>query len=290
MTKVALPYPKGRGPVQALACGWSQNKRSQMGILEKFSLKGKVALATGGAGLYGRQVVSALAESGAKTYVASRNLKTLEVLAEEHRSRGEDVTALELNLAEEISILKLKDEIMDRSGRIDVLVNNAVLRPMKKGFQDDAKTFAESMQVNATGLFIVTRAFGGVMAKQKNGSIINVGSIHGIIGPDPTIYRGTDMSGWAPDYFFHKGGMINFTRFIASYYGSSGVRCNCVSPGGLWTAKMPEAFVRQYSDRTFLGRLANETDLMGAVVFLASDASVYLTGANIPVDGGYTAK
>ncbi len=261
-----------------------------MGILEKFSLKGKVALATGGAGLYGRQVVSALAEAGAKTYIASRNLKALEMLAEEHRSKGEDVIALELDLSKEISILKLRDEIMNRSGRIDVLVNNAVLRPMQKGYRDDARTFAESMQVNATGLFIITRAFGDVMAGQKSGSIINVGSIYGMVAPDPTNYRGTDMDGWGVDYFFHKGGMINFTRFIASYYGSRGIRCNCVSPGGLWTAKMPEAFVRQYSDRTFLGRLANETDLMGAVVFLASDASVYLTGTNIPVDGGYTAK
>ena len=84
--------------------------------------------------------------------------------------------------------------------------------------------------------------------------------------------------------------MINFTRFIASYYGLRNVRCNCISPGGFWTEKMPEAFVRQYSEKTFLERLANETDLKGVIVFLASDASVYITGANIPVDGGYTAK
>jgi NAD(P)-dependent dehydrogenase (short-subunit alcohol dehydrogenase family) len=111
-----------------------------------------------------------------------------------------------------------------------------------------------------------------------------------MVGPDPTIYRGTEMSGWYPDYFFHKGGIINFTRFVASYYGARGVRCNCLSPGGFWTASMPKAFVKQYSDRTFLGRLANESDLMGAVVFLAGNASAYITGTNIPVDGGYTAK
>jgi NAD(P)-dependent dehydrogenase (short-subunit alcohol dehydrogenase family) len=146
------------------------------------------------------------------------------------------------------------------------------------------------MQINATGLFLITRAFGDVMTQKKSGSIINIGSIQGMIAPDPAIYRGTDMSGWVPDYFFHKGGLINFTRFIASYYGEAGIRCNCLSPGGLRTENHPEPFVRQYSERTFLGRLASDTDLMGAVVFFASDASRYITGTNLPVDGGYTAK
>ena len=161
---------------------------------------------------------------------------------------------------------------------------------MKKGYRDDAETFAESMKVNATGLFVITRAFGDLMAEQGSGSIINVGSIQGMIGPDPFIYRGTEMSGWYPDYFFHKGGIINFTRFIASYYGQKNIRCNCISPGGFLTEKMPEAFVRQYSEKTVLGRLASGTDLMGVIIFLASDASAYITGTNIPVDGGYTAK
>ena len=262
-----------------------------MGVLDQFSLDGKVALVTGGAGLYGRQIVAALAEAGAETYMASRNQAALETIAQEHRHRGENVTALQYDQAEEPSILALRDEILGRSGRVDILVNNAVLRPMKKRYADDAAAFALSMRVNATGLFIVTRAFGDAMAERdRGGAIINIGSIQGMIGPDPAIYRGTDMSGFYPDYFFHKGGVINFTRFIASYYGDKGIRCNCLSPGGFQTPAMPEAFVRQYSERTLLGRLANDTDLKGAIVFLASDASLYITGANIPVDAGYTAK
>ena len=261
-----------------------------MGILDTFSLQGKVALVTGGAGLYGRQIVAGLAEAGACTYVAARHVDPLETLAGEHRAQGLDVRAMQYDQGDEASILGLCDTITKQAGRFDILVNNAVLRPMKKGFLDEASTFAESMRVNATGLFIITRAFGNVMAEQGSGSIINIGSIQGMIGTDPTIYRGTTMSGWYPDYFFHKGAIINFTRFIASYYGAKGVRCNCVSPGGFRTPDHPEPFVRQYSDRTFLGRLANSTDLMGIIVFLASDASVYITGANIPVDGGYTAK
>jgi NAD(P)-dependent dehydrogenase (short-subunit alcohol dehydrogenase family) len=261
-----------------------------MGVLDRFSLEGKVALVTGGAGLYGRQILAAVAEAGAKTFVASRDVDALEKLAAEHRKNGDDVTALQYDQSDEASILALRDTIVKKAGRLDVLVNNSVSRPMKKAFKDDASTFAESMRVNATGMFIITRAFGDLMAQQKRGSIINIGSIHGMIAPDPTIYRGTEMTGWYPDYFFHKAGLIGMTRFMASYYGAYNVRCNCVSPGGFLTSKMPEAFVKQYSERTFLGRLANETDLMGVIVFLASDASVYITGANIPVEGGYTQK
>ena len=261
-----------------------------MGCLDMFSLEGRVTLVTGGAGLYGRQIVRGVAEAGAQVYVASRNLEALEALAAKHREEGLDVTALQYDQGEEASILALRDEVVKRSGRCDVLVNNSVARPLKEGFQSPASQFAESMRINGTGLFLITRAFGDVMAEHRSGSIINIASIQGMVGTDPTIYRGTDMSGWGADYFFHKGGMINFTRCVASYYGQYDVRCNCLSPGGYQTGQHPEAFIRQYSDRTFLGRLASDTDLMGAVVFLASDASRYVTGANIPIDGGYTAK
>ena len=259
-----------------------------MNTLETFSLKGKVALITGGAGKYGRQIVAAVAEAGAETYIASRNLDALEAEAAKLREQGCNVTALQLDQSDESSILNVRDTILNKSSKIDILVNNAVSRPMQNGYESDAGTFAESMKVNATGLFMITRAMGDVLT--DGGSIVNIGSMQGMIGPDPTIYEGTNMSGWYPDYFFHKGGMINFTRFIASYYGAKGIRCNCISPGGFRTESTPERFVEQYSRRTFLGRMAGETDLKGIVVFLASDASVYITGTNIPVDGGYTAK
>jgi NAD(P)-dependent dehydrogenase (short-subunit alcohol dehydrogenase family) len=258
-------------------------------VLDSFSLKGKVALVTGGAGLYGRQLVAAVAESGAETYVASRNLAALERLAAEHRAKGENVIALQYDQGDEASVLALRDEIVKRSGRLDVLVNNSVSRPMKEGWDDQVSLFDESMHVNATGLFAITRAFGEVMKGQGSGSIINIGSMMGMVGIENSNYRGTDMHGFYPDYFFHKGGVINFTRFCASYFGRYNVRVNCVSPGGYFN-NQPEAFVRQYSERTQLGRMANDTDLKGVIVFLASDASLYITGANIPVDGGYTAK
>jgi NAD(P)-dependent dehydrogenase (short-subunit alcohol dehydrogenase family) len=230
-----------------------------------------------------------LAEAGATTYIGDIASDAAEKLAERLRGEGYNVTALKYDQGDEASILALRDDVLKRSGRCDILVNGAVLRTMKDCYHSAASTFELSMKVNATGLFIITRAFGDEMAKRGTGSIINIGSIHGLIGTDPSIYKGTDMSGWYPDYFFHKGGMINFTRFIGSYYGRQGVRCNCICPGGYFSGQS-EPFVRQYSERTFLGRMANDTDLMGIVVFLASDASAYLSGAIIPVDGGYVAK
>ena len=259
-----------------------------MNILETFSLKGKVALVTGGAGSYGRQSVQALAEAGARTYIASRNLAALEDLAEEHRALGHDVRALRLDQTDEAYIFAVRDTIVRESGKLHILVNNAVARPVKKGYFDDATAIDESLRVNGTGLILVTRILGEVMA--DGGSIIDIGSMMGLVGVEPSNYRGTDMHGWYPDYFFHKGGMVNLTRFCASYYGPRGIRVNCIHPGGLRSESQPEAFVKNYSERTCLGRLASGTDLMGIVVFLASDASLYVTGTNIPVDGGYSSK
>ena len=259
-----------------------------MTILDTFSLQGKIALLTGGAGLYGRQIARALAEAGATTYIASRDIAGLETVAEELRDEGYDVRAMPLDQGDETSILTLRDAIKADSGRLEILVNNAVARPLKSGYFSEASAIEESMRVNGTGLILITRAMGEIMA--DGGSIVNIGSIMGLVGLEPLNYRGTDMDGWYPDYFFNKGGMTNLTRFQASYYGSRGIRVNCLHPGGYQTPDQVEAFVENYSERTCLGRMANDTDLMGSIVFLASGASRYITGANIPVDGGYTAK
>lgn len=264
-------------------------------ILDSFSLKGKVALITGGAGKYGRQLVEGLSQAGAKTYVASRQLDKLQKLADELNAidnsgsnRNGLVIPLQVDQGDEASILSLKDEILKREKGLDILVNNAVARTMS-GWNDDVSKFEESMRVNATGVFLMTRTFGDIMADAGKGSIINIGSMQGMVGPDGSLYEGLSFHGFVPDYFFHKGGMINLTKFVASYYGPKNVRCNCLSPGGFF-ANQPEEFVERYSKRTFLGRMANDSDLAGIVVFLASDASLYITGTNIPVDGGYTAK
>jgi NAD(P)-dependent dehydrogenase (short-subunit alcohol dehydrogenase family) len=255
--------------------------------MESFSLKGKVALLTGGAGLYGRQLCRALCEAGATVYIASRNLEKLQAEAEKSGA-----AALQLDLDSDESIASVVDEIVKRSGRIDILVNNAVSRCACGEWAENMDCFDRSLHTNASSLFVLTKRVAEIMKKQRSGSIINIGSYMGLLGPDPTNYTGTEMFDFekaSPIYFYEKGGMSNFTRFAASVLGHWNIRVNCIAPGGYFNHQ-PEAFVRQYSANTMLGRLANDEDLKGLLVFLASDASAYITGTVIPADGGYTAK
>jgi NAD(P)-dependent dehydrogenase (short-subunit alcohol dehydrogenase family) len=257
-------------------------------VLETFSLKGKVALVTGGAGLYGRQIVEALAEAGAKTFIASRGIEQLETLALNLRDRGYDVTATQLDLSSDGSIEQLHGDIIEDSHRCDILVNNAVTRSALDGWTHDLEAYDASLRVNASALFKITNLLAQNMKAHNSGSIINIGSMMGNVGIEN--YTGTDMMpNPSPIYFYEKGGMINFTRWAASILGPHNVRVNCLSPGG-YESGQPASFIEKYSARTQLGRMANDTDLKVAIVFLASDASTYLTGTNIPVDGGYTAK
>jgi len=258
-----------------------------MSVLDSFRLAGQVAVVTGGAGLFGRQIVEALAEAGAHVVMASRNVDPLQIVADELTGRGLSASAEPLDQGDPASIRALRDVVLEKRGRVDVLVNNAVLRPMK-GWDDDLDAFRQSMAVNVTGVFEMTRCFGASMAERGAGSIINIGSIQGMVGPAPAIYEGLGM-GSVPDYFIHKGGMLQLTRYAAAELGPAGVRVNTLSPGGFHN-NQPEPFVERYNARTFLGRMANETDLKGAIVFLASDASAYVTGANLAIDGGYTAQ
>ncbi len=258
-----------------------------MNVLDLFSLKGKVAVVTGGAGLYGRQIAEALAEAGAKTFMASRNLEKLEAQARQFRAAGLDVQALRFDQGDETEAQRLLDAVLAAADHVEILINNAVARPMKD-WSDTVAAWAESMRINATGLFAMTSVFGNHMAENAGGSIVNIGSIQGLVGPDFTLYEGLNW-GTPPDYFFHKGGMLQLTRYTASKLGPRGVRCNMVSPGGFFNDQDPR-FVARYNQRTFLGRMAGNADLKGAIVFLASDASAYVTGANLMVDGGYTAK
>jgi len=259
-----------------------------MSVIDSFRLDDKVALVSGGAGLYGKQIVESLAEAGAKVYVASRNRKALDKCVDGWRDLGLDVLAETLDQSSEESIQTLAARIADHVGGVHILINNAVARPVND-WSCSAEAYESSMRTNATGVFLMTRTFGEQMAENGGGSIINIGSIQGMVGPDFTLYEGLDMSA-IPDYFFHKAGMLNLTRYAAAKLGPLGVRVNTISPGGLDAGDTDPQFIRRYAARTFLGRMGNHTDLKGVVVFLASDASAYITGVNIPVDGGYTAK
>lgn len=258
-----------------------------MNVLDLFRLDGKVALVTGGAGLYGTPIAEALAEAGAQVIIASRNLERCRLLAESLRQRGLAVSASQLDLTAKDSILKLRDEIISEFGKIDIVFNNAVARLGGDISSITEEQWEQTMKVNSTGLFLSCKIFGEEMIKRRAGVIVNVASIYGMVGPDFSIYKDLGMTSPA-DYSFAKGGMINLTRYLASYYGRYNIRVNSISPGG-YAPNLPEEFARRYSAKTLLGRMARPDDIKGPAVFLASDASAYITGINLVVDGGWTA-
>ncbi len=256
-------------------------------MTSRLGLEGKVVLLTGGAGIYGRGLAHDLAAAGANVVIASRNRQACEAVVEALRAQGLQAAAESYDQANADSISILCGTILEKWGQIDGLVNNTVSRPMS-GPHGSVDAWEESMKVNATGVFVMHRVFGQVMQARRGGSIVNISSIQGLVGPTLSLYAGTDMEGPPPDYFFHKAGMINLTRYFAAHLGPSGVRVNALVPGG-FESEMTEDFVHRYSQQTYLQRLAHEDDLGGAVIFLLSDASRYITGTHLPVDGGYTA-
>jgi NAD(P)-dependent dehydrogenase (short-subunit alcohol dehydrogenase family) len=255
------------------------------------SLRDKVIIQFGGTGLLGRALVKSLASAGAKLIVASRNRAALQTLAASEQSAGRTVLIEETDIGSEASLHALRDRVLAQHGRIDGIVFNAVSRPMAT-IADDLAIWRESMETNATGFFATCRVFGDAMAKQpEGGSIVNIGSIYGVVGSNPSLYEGTAMT-TSPDYFFHKGGMVNLTRWLASHYGPKKVRVNVVSPGGIYNPGKPQdpTFMERYAKVTMLGRMCLPEEIGGSVIFLLSDSAGYITGINLMVDGGHTAK
>jgi NAD(P)-dependent dehydrogenase (short-subunit alcohol dehydrogenase family) len=252
-----------------------------------FRLDGRVALVTGGAGIYGVHITRALAEAGAHVVIASRNSVQCEEVAGALGEEGLKVSAAALDLGSCESIQTLCEQIVSEFGRLDILFNNAVARAGGDPSTVTEEDWVSAMKVNSTGFFMSCKIFGEQMIEQRSGVIVNISSIYGVVGPNFNIYEGTDLTSPA-NYAFAKGGMINFTRYAASYYGRFGIRVNCISPGGFQTDQ-PEIFIKNYSKQAPLGRMATDDDIKGAAVFLASDASAYITGHNLMVDGGWTA-
>ncbi|MBM3803512.1 MAG: SDR family oxidoreductase [Acidimicrobiia bacterium] len=259
-----------------------------MSVLDKFSLKGRVALVTAGAGpLFGSSISEALAEAGATLITASRSLERNLEFAERLRSEGYDAHGMQLEISDLDSIRRLHDQIIEKHGRLDVLVNSALARVGGSFETQTPDDWLYSAKGDMVGLFAICKAFVQDMVRQRRGSIINISSIYGVVANDPTLYEGTDML-QPPHYNFVKAGMINFTRHIANYYGKKGIRANCISPGGYFD-NQAGPFVSAYCKRVPIGRMLSNEDIKGAVVFLASDASEYVTGINLMVDGGWVA-
>lgn len=255
-----------------------------MNVKELLSLRNKIILVTGGAGLYGSCIVEGMAEADGTVIIASRDLDNIKVTEKKFRERGLDVHAMQVDQANHKSVLALKAAIEKNFGRLDVFVNNAVARPMK-GYEDSIENYAESMRINATGAMDILREMCDFIANIGGGSVINITSMMGMFGPDLSNYEGTSMGNPPPDYFFHRAGLINLTRYLARIYADKNIRVNSVSPGGLFN-NQPERFLQNYCKKVPVGRMANNDDIKGLMVLLASDAGAYINGENILMDGG----
>ncbi len=268
-----------------------------MNTVESFDLNGKVAIVTGAVGLIGQEHCRALAAAGADVVAADLDGAACAELA---TSLPGKALGLALNVTDYASVENLRDQVIEQFGRIDILVNNAAVNDMfenpalaaeQSQFEHYPLTmWQRSLDVNVTGVFICSQVLGSRMAADGGGSIINVASTYGIVAPDQSLYkndRGEQTFYKSAAYPATKGAVISFTRFLAAYWGGKGVRVNTLSPGGVEN-QQDDWFVQNYAERTPLGRMAKATDYQGAVVFLASDASSYMTGANLVVDGGWT--
>ncbi|WP_018628686.1 SDR family oxidoreductase [Niabella aurantiaca] len=259
-----------------------------MHVKDLLSLKGKIVLVTGGAGNYGKCIVEAMAEADGTVITASRNLKANEAFVGQLKDRGLEVHALQLDQGDPGSVKNLRAAIEQQFGALHVLVNNAVARPMAT-YDAPMEDFAESMRVNATGMVDLMREMTAVIIKSGGGSIINIASMMGMFGPDLSNYEGTTMTqSPPPDYYFHNAGLINLTRYWARMMAGKNVRVNCVSPGGLFNHQ-PERFLENYTGKVPLRRMANQDDIKGLMVLLASEAGAYINGENILMDGGLNA-
>lgn len=257
-------------------------------------LHGRVALITGGAGHLGRAMGDALAELGASIAVLDLDAAAASAVADDiHRRFGVATTGVGVDLTVDRDVRAVPDRIVQTLGGLDVVINNAALvgTSALKGWavpfaEQDADTWRAALDVNLTAAFVLTQASLGALTASGHGSVINIGSIYGVVGPDLGLYEGTPLGNPAA-YAASKGGLIQFSRWLSTSLAPA-VRVNAITLGGLERGQAA-AFQARYIARTPLKRMGREEDLKGAVAYLASDLSAYVTGHNLIVDGGWTA-
>lgn len=269
-----------------------------------FDLSGRVALVVGGRGFLGRRFASALADAGAAVH--SADLADASRAARSDATSGHDDRIRQhiVDVSDQASIDAIVDRVFGDSGRLDVLVYSVTAKPedFYKPFSDcSLEGWRLILRTELDGLFLTAQRAGRVMEQAGGGSMIFLSSIYGVVGNDQRIYEGSNLpelyAGVAAGtkqyahagYAAAKGAVVSLTRFLAAYWGDRNIRVNCVSPGGIGHAGENETFVRRYADRVPLGRKAMPDEINGTIVFLASDASSYITGHNLVVDGGWTA-
>lgn len=274
-----------------------------MTIQEKFDLTGRVAIVTGGVGLLGIEFCRTLAEAGAAVAVVDLSVSASQGTAQRLTKSSYQALAVPANITDPESVNAMVEKVLSEFGKIDILVNSAALDPkfdpeaLKKGITPGAfedyplDQWNSAINVNLTGMFLVTQAcVKPMIAQGKKGSIINICSTYGLNGPDQRIYiKDDERVAFKPVYYsVTKAGVMGFTKYLAAYYAETEIRVNALTPGGVYN-NHEDYFVKNYSAKTIMGRMAKKDEMNGALLFLASDASSYMTGNNVVVDGGWTA-
>lgn len=259
----------------------------------EFDLSDDVALLTGGSGILGSRFAHALVQHGARIALVDRDAAKAQAVAEEiNAQQGRRAWAYATDITDTEGLRKLQNQIASDIGDVTVLINNAAAKtanffaPFNRFPLTD---WDEVMHVNVTGAMLCCQVFGSAMAQRGRGSVINIMSIYGVIAPDQRIYEGSSYEGHAINtpavYATSKAAIWGLTKYLATYWADKGVRVNAISPGGIMSGQN-ETFVQRYSARVPMGRMASRDEMSGALIFLASKASSYMTGQNLVIDGG----
>ncbi len=270
-----------------------------------FDLSGRVAVITGGAGLLGYFHGAILAAAGAHVVLLDLAAANPSLRADQlQAAHGPECLGLAADITSELSLLAARDQIVSRFGRVDILINNAANNPkVEADPTGEPKQWSRlenfplevwnaDIAVGLTGAFLCSRIFGQEMVKRNAGVIVNVASDLGVIAPDQRLYRkeglGEDQQPVKPvTYSVVKTALIGLTRYLSTYWTAHNIRCNAISPGGVFTSQ-PEEFTQKLHQLIPMGRMAHKDEYQGAILFLCSDASSYMTGQNLIVDGGRT--
>jgi 2-deoxy-D-gluconate 3-dehydrogenase len=276
--------------------------------LEKmFDLTGRTAVITGGAGMLGRRYARTLLEAGANVVLADLAAArpddaARQVTAELGTKPAGRCEGIAVDVADKPAVERMTDEVIRRFGTIDVLVNNAAIDPKidKEVVDKQAITFEDypldlwkqSVDVNLTGVFLCCQAVGREMVRRGRGVIVNICSTYGVVAPDQRLYQRDDEATQTifkpAAYAVTKAGVAHLTKYLATYWAGKGIRVNTLTPHGI-QSNQDEQFLKRFADRSPLGRMADRDEMNGALLFLVSDASSYMTGGNLIVDGGWTA-
>lgn len=267
-----------------------------MTLLHPFNLDGKAALITGGAGILGREFALGLASAGANVAIVDNQEANAHKVASEI---GSQAVGFQCDVSDPCSVKKCVEDVKRQFGRIDILLNNAATktanpRTFFTAFEDySLEVWREVMSVNIDGMFLMAQAVGKEMIQQGHGgAIIQTASIYALVGPDPRIYEGSDYLGGPINtpaaYAASKAAVVGLTKWLATYWAQAGIRVNCLVPGGV-SSGQNSTFSEKYSARVPMGRMARAEEMVPALLYLASDASSYVTGQVLAVDGGWTA-